>query len=604
MTNRKKITCSAVALLAPLLCQMAVFAQGADTLPTNVTEAPTNNVTEAPPSNVTAAEVAACEEKVKANPKDAKLQNELAVLYAQSVSTYPKAKQIFEDLVKADENSDSLMDLAACYYRKNHDETYRLSAKADKLNNGKTYTRAVTKLGMAEAKFGKGEFMEAEQLYRETLDNLIPSDMSIIAKIALAGMGGVKWHQGDYQNSYKYYDELYRFTRNFYGPDDIETGWAILQVSLALEKLKRQDEAKKCYDRAIWIFRDTNAKRIFADYVKEKEGKVSPDVVPRIIAGCFGASAGIVVPDPIDANNSSYSSKVSATPSRVLSPWRRQFKQSEAPGYVWMDPDVPTRFVIVCVHGLGLHHRSFESFAKRVAREGVITVAFDVRGFGTYVDASGLEKISMNECVQDLKQVTARLRADYAKFPLFILGESMGGAIALRVVAEAPELVDGLICSVPSGARHNSLGTALKVGTELFFDKTRPMEVGKSVVNQATGKSALRQEWLNDPSARLNLSAEELVQFNKFMNENLAAARKITSKPVILFQGHDDKLVKESGTLELFDTLETPSKSIVIIGNTEHLIFEAGQFKDDLTLGVLGWMSGIAKLAETETQPK
>lgn len=130
------------------------------------------------------------------------------------------------------------------------------------------------------------------------------------------------------------------------------------------------------------------------------------------------------------------------------------------------------------------------------------------------------------------------------------------------------------------------------------------MEVGKSVVNQATGKSALRQEWLNDPSSRLNLSAEELVQFNKFMNENLAAARKITSKPVILFQGHDDKLVKESGTLELFDTLATPNKSIVIIGNTEHLIFEAGQFKDDLTLGVLGWMSGLEKTAEKEALSK
>lgn len=603
MLSRKNVIFSAVSLLASLLCQVGGLAQ--DTTPPNpASDAPLSNVTDSVQSTVSTAEVAACEEKVKANPKDANLLNDLAVLYSQSVSTQPKAKQIFEDLVKANENSDSLMDLAACYYRKNHDETYRLSAKADKLNNGKYYTRSMIKLGMAEAKFGKGEFKEAEQLYQETLDKLIPSDMSIIAKIALAGMAGAMWHQGDYQNSYKYYDELYRFSRNFYGPDDIETGWAILQVSLALDKLKRPEEAKKCYDRAIWIFRDTNAKRLFADYVKAKEGKVSPDVVPRINAGCFGASDGIVVPDPIDGANSSYSSKVSATPNRVLSPWRRQFKQSDAPGYVWMDPDVPTRFVIVCVHGLGLHHRSFESFAKRVAREGVITVAFDVRGFGTFVDASGLEKISMNECVQDLKQVTARLRADYAKFPLFILGESMGGAIALRVVAEAPELVDGLICSVPSGARHKTLGTALKVGTELFFDKTKPMEVGKSVVHQATGNSALRQEWLNDPSSRLNLSAEELVQFNKFMNENLAAARKITSKPVILFQGHDDKLVKESGTLELFDTLATPSKSIVIIGNTEHLIFEAGQFKDDLTLGVLGWMSGIGKPATTESPTK
>ncbi|MBS1957737.1 MAG: alpha/beta fold hydrolase, partial [Cyanobacteria bacterium SZAS-4] len=313
---------------------------------------------------------------------------------------------------------------------------------------------------------------------------------------------------------------------------------------------------------------------------------------------CYGANAGKTSVDPVDDRGSKYFAKTVHPPKGFLSPWRRQFKQTDAPGYVWVDPDVPTRFVLVCVHGLGLHHKSYESFAKRVAKEGVITVAFDVRGFGTFVDASGLEKVSMHECVQDLKQVTSVLRKDYAKFPLFLLGESMGGAIALRVVSESPEIVDGLICSVPSGARHKSLGTALKVGTELFFDKTKPMAVGNSVVKQATGSSELQHQWLNDPASRLNLSAQELLEFNKFMGENLVAAKKISSKPVILFQGHDDKLVKESGTLELFDTLATPRKSIVILGNTEHLIFEAGQFKDDLTLGVIGWMSGLTETKE------
>jgi len=600
-TRNRLVVCCAISISSSVLNPLGSFAQTRDSS-AEVSQANTqadagssglNKDTR--PRDYSDYELKTLEAEVKADPKDQGKLRDLAVMYLQSSVTAAKGKQIFEDLVKAREDSDSLMDLAACYYRKNHDETYRLSAKADKLNNGKSYTTSMIKLGMAEGKFGKGEFKEAEQLYQQTLDRLIPTDMSIIARMALAGMAGVKWHQGDYQASLKYYDELYRFCRHFYGPDDIDTGWAIMQMSLALEKLKRVDEAKKCYERAIYIFRDTNAKRIFADYVKEKGGKVAPDVVPRINVGVFGASAGVVPPDPIDPENSSYSSKVTLSPAKIFTPWRRQFKQSDAPGYVWMDPDVPTRFVLVCVHGLGLHHKSFESFAKRVAREGVITVAFDVRGFGTYVDASGLEKISLNECVQDLKQVTAKLRADYAKYPLFILGESMGGAIALRVVSEAPDVVDGLICSVPSGARHKTIGTAFKVGTELLFDKTKPIEVGKSVVHQATGSESLRHEWLNDPLARLNLSAEELLQFNNFMNENFIAAKKITKKPVILFQGHNDKLVKESGTLDLFDALSTPNKSIVIIGNTEHLIFEAGQFKDDLTLGVLGWMDGVVK---------
>ena len=40
---------------------------------------------------------------------------------------------------------------------------------------------------------------------------------------------------------------------------------------------------------------------------------------------------------------------------------------------------------------------------------------------------------------------------------------------------------------------------------------------------------------------------------------------------------------------------------MVVVGGTEHLIFESGQFKNGITLGVVGWMFAHAQQAGKKT---
>ena len=527
------------------------------------------------------------------HPFDRTLRRRIAVLYSQSPdeSDKAKAKSTFEQLEKEHEDSDSLMDLASCFYRTNFEETYKLCQKAARLNNGKEYTLSMIQLGLAGSCARKNDLAEAAKIYQDCLLSLTPHDPSVAPKLALAGLAGVYFHQKKYEESAKTYEELYKLNRDVYGADDVECGWSLLQESYAIAKMHKDDRDRPLYTRAIWVFRRCNFDHIVSEYEKKHSEKPSHETVTKINAAIFGAAGSESPPDPIAAGSSSYTAKVKVTHSEFFSPWKKNFKQTEAPGWVWFDPDVPVKYVLLCVPGLGLHHRSYESFARRVALEGVLTVAMDVRGFGTFVEANGFENLSMNDCVSDLKSIVRLLRQDYPNLPLFVSGESMGGALALRVVAEAPEAVDGLICSVPSGSRHKGLSTAIGVGANYLKNKRKPIPVGVKVVQQATTNTELQNSWINDPSSRLELSPQELLNFQKFMDENVVCARTVRNTPVILFQGHDDKLVREKGTLDLFDALATRQKSIVILGNTEHLIFESGQFKDDLTLGVIGWMS-------------
>ena len=272
--------------------------------------------------------------------------------------------------------------------------------------------------------------------------------------------------------------------------------------------------------------------------------------------------------------------------------WR--FKRSQkvdAPGFVIVDPSVPLRGIIICAHGLGLHHKSYEDFGTRMSKLGYAIVSFDMRGFGGYKDEKGYDLVDLAGCVEDLGNIITLFKRDYPTTPLFLLGESMGGAIALHVAVKYQNDLQGLVSSVPSGSRYKSKRTALRVAYRLLSGKNHQFNIGSGVVDQATHDENLRKEWKDDPSARMDLSASELITFQRFMNQNVHLAKELKTLPVIIFQGFGDKLVRPEGTLALYNALGTRYKNLELIGHQEHLIFEEGQCPPEVIDGLLGWLN-------------
>lgn len=513
---------------------------------------------------------------------------------------FSEAEAIFTRLLAVSPGADSEMDLAASHFRRgDYQGAYALVIAAMdgavESRSGKVpviagaaacehYTPAMMYLCAAECLYKQKLYHRASPLYRKALNVLEPGDWSLVAGFALAGLAACEEKLGNFSKAASHYEEMARLYRDLYGAEDINYGWALLMLSETLEDAGDDKRAEAAYEKSIWIFRQTNFLRLSIEYPD-----VDPDTLRKKVFG-KGYTETFRNADSIFAGKSEFLAKTTATIPDELCPWRSQLSKSEAPGWVWLDPLVPTRAVLVCVHGLGLHHRAFDSFARRVAPEGIVTISFDVRGFGSYLESRGQDSLDLEECVEDLEKVIGCIKRDYAPAPLFLLGESMGGAIALRVASRTPENIDGLICSVPSGSRYKGARTAVKVGLRYLMGKNKPMNIGKQVIKQATSDDGLREQWSSDPSSRMMLTPKELLTFNSFMDQNLEVARRIDKTPVIFFQGDDDRLVKKEGTFDLFEALATPEKTMVLLGSTEHLIFEADQFKDDVTLGVIGWM--------------
>lgn len=249
-----------------------------------------------------------------------------------------------------------------------------------------------------------------------------------------------------------------------------------------------------------------------------------------------------------------------------------------APCRSWVNPNEKPIAALLCIHGLGLQSNSYEFFGTEQSKRGLAVYAIDVRGFGSWMKAGGKGNVNFDEALSDIKQACESIRAANPGIPLYILGESMGGAIALRAASMYPDLIDGLISSVPAGERFNQGKTSMKVFLNLLSG-FNVANVGQDIVNQATQNAKLKSQWQGDPLSRLNLSPQELIQFQDFMNMNHEAAKKLTNMPVLFVQGNGDQLVKPEGTWELFNDVAAKDKSFFAVPG-EHLIFEEAQTQD------------------------
>lgn len=522
---------------------------------------------------------------------------------------YTEAETIYRSILSARSKrygahsfqiASSLTDLAACaFYQNEFGKAHVLAEKGldllEKTPSANPESIAKANIELGEIYYAQSDYEQAATHYAQALKLLNNQRANTVEPqlVALEGLGACYYHNHDYKQAEPVLRQLTDLERTIYGDDDVRYAWSLTTLSDICHKLGKNDESASLYSHAVWIFRKTNEDRILSEL--EQKGTISQPVRDNLKKYVLGKSGT----RKANANNNEANSTLpvlTCLPTdrslAKLGPWNLVTSdQISPPGWVWIDPTVQQKAIVVCIHGLGLNARSYEAFAKTIAPAGFMTIAFDVRGFGSYLASKARDKVDFNGCLQDLSTVLKEIHEDNPDMPLFVLGESMGGGIALQLTALHPELVTGLICSVPAGNRYKSSSTNLEVAVRLVKGRNTPFDIGSKIVNQATSKSSVKVAWQSDPFDRLKLSPIELVQFQEFMNQNKNAAGKIKDTPVIIFQGVQDKLVKQAGTLQIFKELSTTDKDMVLVGSLEHLIFEANEFSKPVVSGVIGWMT-------------
>lgn len=119
------------------------------------------------------------------------------------------------------------------------------------------------------------------------------------------------------------------------------------------------------------------------------------------------------------------------------------------PVRAWPPRAVEAKAVLVVLHGFNDYSRFFSSPGAYLSAQGIACYAYDQRGFGL-APGRGLWA-GTDAYVADLKAFVVQARRRHPGLPLFVLGESMGGAVAIAAMASsAPPVVDGLILTAPA----------------------------------------------------------------------------------------------------------------------------------------------------------
>ncbi len=273
------------------------------------------------------------------------------------------------------------------------------------------------------------------------------------------------------------------------------------------------------------------------------------------------------------------------------------FRERTMPVIGWKCRTEKPQAVILCVHGLGLENRAFEHTARVLTLRGYDVYALDVRGFGSWTQTKGVEELDYDQTIADIANLAEIIRNEFPGLKIFLLGESMGGAIALRAGAQLGSKLDGIISSVPSAVRYQQRKMTLDTALHFASGRKKAFDVGY-VANQATSDPELQAQWKSNAKARLQLTPIQLTDFAVFMAKTKPFAEKIDQLPVLVVQGLSDKLVKPEGTTGLFEAVSAPDKSLLLTGLSEHLMFETPNPDPVLMDVVDSWLKHHSQTAQ------
>lgn len=212
----------------------------------------------------------------------------------------------------------------------------------------------------------------------------------------------------------------------------------------------------------------------------------------------------------------------------------------------FLAPAQKPRAAVLLVHGLGEHIGRYQNVARRLNERSFAVRGYDQYGHGQSTGPRG-GLPSDGRLLDDLVLMVDRTRSDLGKeLPLILLGHSMGGLVAARLVALGLCPVQALVLSSP----------ALDPGLNAF-QKLLLAVVPKIAPNLRVGNGLNAELISHDPAAVAAYRADPLVHdrisgrlasFIASGGPATLAAAPTWKVPTLLMYAGADKLVNPAGS--------------------------------------------------------
>ena len=196
--------------------------------------------------------------------------------------------------------------------------------------------------------------------------------------------------------------------------------------------------------------------------------------------------------------------------------------------------------VIVALHGMNDYGQFIEPAAKYWQTKGIATYAFDQRGFGR---TEGNGRWPGHEVMaEDARTFVALVRARHPKARIYLLGESMGGAVAMLAAARSSEpFADGLILVSPALWGWSNLDIIKRSGLWIMMQLAPGSRLsGRNVAVKPSDNEQMLIALGRDPYVIKTTRVDALNGLVDLMEAAWQSAAKIKTPTLVLYADGDE----------------------------------------------------------------
>jgi acylglycerol lipase len=250
--------------------------------------------------------------------------------------------------------------------------------------------------------------------------------------------------------------------------------------------------------------------------------------------------------------------------------------------------------LIIC-HGFNAHGGHYGRAAEVFAQRGVAVTALDLRGRGrsegerAYVD-------TFDDYVSDLSRTVDLARSLVPDLPVYLLGHSAGGVIALLYALDHQHRLDGLICE-SFAYRVFAPGLALAL-----------MRGASHIVPHARVLRLKIADFSRDPAWIERLEQDPLVRDEVQPVQTVAALTRAAARlrdvfgrivlPVLILHGTADKATNADGSREFCDAAGSSDKALKLYEGRYHDLLNDID-RDRVTNDIGNWIQRRAVALDT-----
>lgn len=254
---------------------------------------------------------------------------------------------------------------------------------------------------------------------------------------------------------------------------------------------------------------------------------------------------------------------------------------AQLPLRYWSPEQDGPEAVLIALHGFNDYSRFFEGPGEFLKTRGIASYAYDQRGFGAAPSRGRWSDI--HAYTEDLNQFIRLVRSKHPGLPVYLLGESMGGAVAIAAMAQdqAAE-VDGLILAAPAVWSRETMPWYQRT---LLWALSHTMPwltlTGQGLGVIASDNIDMLIALGKDPLVIKSTRVEAIHGLTNLMDEAFYNARDISVDTLMLY-GEKDEIIPPKPMyrfLQEFLNTDSGAKTIALYENGYHMLLRDLQAK-------------------------